>query len=256
MAKSETDDPRPWQVWNITDGHFGSEFAPDPHGSKAQKWAAARWQQMVETMAEQAKTFRIRVGFGGEFTEKGLLSVSLAVEMCRPLMEIGSAFHTVRGTAWHTEDGKADTEVAKILGIKDLSEEWRGVVDGRLIWHTHHGPKPSVSRRGRTNALYNTAADIYVDCLEGRERIPDLWMYGHWHSPASASFSYFDVNGTEHDLKVACFPPWQLKTRYGFKAVPFTPIPWIGAAAYIPSAHKIVHHMTRVPFKYNRGETQ
>lgn len=249
-------DTRPWQFWNLTDLHAGSEFAPNPKGSRPQRWLFRKWEEMIAHMAAESQMYRIRVGAGGEFTEKGLKSISLAVELFQPVMELADEVHLVRGTAWHTDDGVADTEVATILGITDLSEEIRFTLDGRHIWHTHHGPKPAVGVRGRANALNTAAADIYVDCLESGERIPDIWMYGHWHSPATGTHHYFDKTGTEHELKVVCCPPWQVKTRYGFKAVPFTPVPWIGAAVYTPSANSVTHHMWRVPYKYNRGVTR
>jgi len=252
----EIETEKPWQFWNLTDLHAGSEFAPDPKGSKPQKWAARKWDLMIEAMREAKQNYRIWVGGGGEFTEKGLLSVSLAVELWQPVVELADRVHMVRGTAWHTDDGKADNEVARVLGIEDRSEEVRFTLDGRHIWHTHHGPKPAVSPRGRANALNTTAADIYMDCLESGERIPDIWMYGHWHSPATGGHRYFDRKGNQREIKVTCCPPWQLKTRYGFKAVPFTPCPWIGVAVYTPSTNELSHHMWRVPWQYNRGVTR
>lgn len=257
MAKSKEPAPgKPWVFVNWTDEHFGSAFGPNPNGTPLQKWI---WRRMVATnntiLDRFGGKFSLHHGYGGEFVDKGgLFERNLASTNMAKIHAAASASHVVRGTAYHVgEDGDEDTQVAQNLGISDISEAKRFELDGRLIWHTHHGPKPSVKPSTRANALNAAASDIYWNCLENGDRIPDLVIYGHWHQMAVGQHSYIGPDGSVKYIKVAASPAWKVWDRYTFKAVPTAPPAKVGVMLYIPSANKLETISYRVPAQYTRG---
>lgn len=247
---------------NLTDLHALSEYGPSLNkaATPQQAWIAKKINAVYTKGVWFANHgFEVNIGFGGEFVdEPGFQARNMAESLCEPFVRLaratGGKLHALRGTAYHVgEEGDEDTAVAKSLGIRDVSEAKEFRLGGKLIWHSHHGPKPSPKPSARANALNNAASDIYFDCIERQEPVPDLVIYGHWHQHQIGSWHYTDRKGAARELLVVSSPAWKLKDRYAHKVVPLWR-PWIGAVWYLPLQHRIVPQLFGVPKQFLRGK--
>ena len=247
---------KPWLFVNWTDLHFGSKFGPDPTGDKLQRWIYGRMVAAQKEIASTYSGFQIHNGYGGEFTDKGgLQERTLALDVMAPIHKMASNSHAVRGTGYHVgEDGDEDTDVARQLGVPTISEAHQFRLDGKLIWHTHHGPKPGIKPGSRSNSLNSAASDIYYTCLEYGEAIPDLVIYGHYHQLGVGGFPYKAKDGKIRTLQVVASPAWKAPDRYVFQKVPLAPPAQVGVMLYVPSASKLHALVWRVPAQYRRGK--
>lgn len=127
----------------------------------------------------------------------------------------GDLLYIGQGTEAH--DGDEEDAISEALGAETLPNgdsvfDFLPLeINGRLVWIQHQG---APAGRGITegNALHNYMRNIYFTCLEDKRRLPDVIISGHYHRNVYDTFTR-----KEHTIHGIIVPPWQLKTRFGYR---------------------------------------
>ena len=111
----------------------------------------------------------------------------------------------IQGTEVHT--GEEEIKIAADLGA-EISSHVEIKIDGNLLWFVHKGPRAGKGAN-KGNSLRNNLRDIYWECLDYGEPIPDLISYAHVHVP-----DYETFEGRRKTIHGYINPSWQTKTRF------------------------------------------
>jgi len=242
--------------------HYASEQGPDRKGYPEQRWLAKKMDAVFDRGQELANQgFAIVTGFGGEFVDTpGYFGRVMAHKSLQRFVELstksGGHSYAVMGTGFHvSENGEEDIDVADRLGLAEIGDRNVFELDGKLIWHLHHGPKPGKGPN-KSVPLNTEARMIYLDSLMTKERIPDAVFYGHYHQYAVGGHPYLEYpQMIQREVRMVCAPGWKIKDRFTYKVAPHG-FPPIGAVWYIPSADKLAPQLYTVPMKYRDGKVK
>lgn len=128
----------------------------------------------------------------------------------------GDRAFVIQGTEAHDgdeEDGIAEAIQAERLPSGDAVSDFLQVeINNRLIWCLHQGAGVGKGIN-KGNSLRNWMKNKYVERLEQGLRVPDIVMSGHYHDPWYEPLAR-DGKIVMHGL---ILPPWQLKTRFGYR---------------------------------------
>lgn len=119
------------------------------------------------------------------------------------------------GTEAHTT--WIDNEVVQLYSHfgAEFYDELKTVVNGRLLWFTHHGANGG-NGHNEGNAYHNWLKSIYFNSLKEKQRPPDVVVSSHFHKSIS------DVYVQDwHYMYGFLLPSYQMKTRYAIRATPF-----------------------------------
>ena len=133
------------------------------------------------------------------------------MERCGFSLSNGDRLIYVQGTEAHT--GEEEPQIAADLGAA-ISDHIELRINGALLWFVHHGASVG-SGPNEGNALRNRLRDIYYDCVDDGDPIPDMISYSHKHRPVKNVFF-------GHRKKIWGYvnPSWQMKTRFGYMVAP------------------------------------
>ena len=130
--------------------------------------------------------------------------------------ESGDRSFILQGTESHDgddEDGIAEQiKAEKLPSGDDVADFLQSEINNRLIWCLHQGAGVGKGLN-KGNALRNWMKNKYIERLEQGKRPPDIVMSGHYHDPWYEALSR-DGKIVMHGL---ILPPWQLKTRFGYR---------------------------------------
>jgi len=121
------------------------------------------------------------------------------------------------GNGTEVHDGDEEDTIAQQLGAEilpngdDTFDFMEMDINGKLFNFLHQG---AAAGRGLStgNALHNFMKNLYFTCLEDGRRIPDCIISGHYHQDVYDVFTRKDK--MMHGI---ILPPWQLKTRFGYR---------------------------------------
>lgn len=127
----------------------------------------------------------------------------------------GDLLYIGQGTEAH--DGDEEDSIAQQLGAELLPNgdevfDFAPMdVNGKRFWFQHQG---AAAGRGLSegNALHNYMKNIYFTCLEDKRVMPDVIISGHYHRNVYDTFTR-----RERTMHGIILPPWQLKTRFGYR---------------------------------------
>lgn len=127
----------------------------------------------------------------------------------------GDKFYVLSGTETHTQE--KEDYIARELQAEnnpdgsDIFDFLPLEINGKLFWFLHQGAGPG---KGANigNSLVSWMKNKYFELLEAGQRIPDAVISGHYHVPVYTTFTrnYKTIHGV-------ILPPFQLKTRFGYK---------------------------------------
>lgn len=130
---------------------------------------------------------------------------------CKFSTSKGDRLVYVRGTETHT--GEEESRIAADLGA-EIADHVALNVNGALLWFVHDGATPGQGPN-QGNGLRNNLKNIYYDCLEDNEPMPDLVAYAHAHQAVRNSYE-----GRRKLIRGYINPVWQTKTRFAYKVAP------------------------------------
>ena len=127
----------------------------------------------------------------------------------------GDLIYIGDGTEAHDNDD--ENTIAQELGAELLPNGQETFdfmpmdIYGARFWFLHQG---ATAGKGFStgNALHNYLRSQYWSCLEKGRKIPDCIISGHYHQDTYDTFTRNDR--TMHGI---ILPPWQLKTRFGYR---------------------------------------
>jgi len=130
--------------------------------------------------------------------------------------EKGDRAFVLQGTESHDgddEDGIAEAiKAEKLPSGDDVADFLQVEINNRLIWCLHQGAGVGKGAN-KGNALRNWMKNKYIERLEQGKRVPDVVMSGHYHDPWYEPLARMG-RIVMHGL---ILPPWQLKTRFGYR---------------------------------------
>jgi hypothetical protein len=210
----------------------GAKYLP----SKAQSWQWEKWVDFwtrARAVAdhERAKLVTLYVGDltdGDHHNTSQTISrnpeqqfyiafrvVDHAKEIARP-----HRIYVVRGTEVHTgPESASENALARLINASrgETSQEWstwhlRLRVGGVLVDAQHHG-RMGTRPWTRGSALQTLGMQIYIECCEAGDPIPDLAVRADRHQ---YGYSGRDMGG----VPVLQLPAWQLKTAFAHRVAP------------------------------------
>lgn len=120
-----------------------------------------------------------------------------------------------QGTEAHDSD--EEDRISRDLGAEqlpngdDVFDFLPMDINGARFWFLHQGASAGKGVQSG-QALYNWMKNQYFACLEDARTIPSVCISGHFHS--SVYTTYTRKDRTIHGI---ILPPFQLKTRFGFR---------------------------------------
>ena len=127
----------------------------------------------------------------------------------------GDTLAYLQGTQVHV--GIQEQEIARQMGGVEYSDGryvapmMDEVINGVRVWAYHKGVTAGQGQT-RGNACINKMRQVYYQCLQDGDPIPDVIISAHTHDPHSATW-------TRPDGKIMNYlitAPWQDKTRFAF----------------------------------------
>lgn len=226
-------------VVNLDDG--GSYRA-----STAQRWI---WRHFV-AFAQEAAERREQAGgpmvvvLNGELADDNYHSkfqlvdqnpksqMSTAIKALEPLLAIlrpEDRVYVTRGTEAHSGrsawmDDKIGEDIGAVSPSEGIHSYWQLKlnIDGVRFDIAHHPPM-GPGRVPWTQQLFATrmAAFAYMDALQAGEKLPHLFVRGHYHMPSDSYDAY--------PVRALALPSWQLTTSFGYRLGGGRPYPIGGA---------------------------
>jgi hypothetical protein len=228
-------------VITVSDLHVGSTVAIAPHDALStsdghrlrltllQEWLLQAWRT-VWRRAAQLTAGRYALVVNGDaidgvhhrttqlWTRDIALQLRAAIDLLQPHAARAEAVYVVEGTECHDLDtpsplaealGAVSAETDRVAGHRRLRLTVRG---RRADWIHHVG---STSREYlKPNAVWVAASNHQLSCAKYGEPVPVAVTYSHRHS-------YVQARDT---ALVACAtPPWQTRSRYGYRVAPSGP---------------------------------
>ena len=222
-------------VFHVSDLHAGSSVAIcPPHGialedggrympSDPQKWAYARWLELIEIMrASRRAGHHVVLNFGGEFIDNNHHEITqlaaltpvdmriVAIELMQPLVALAHEFYVEKGTDAHSgKGGEHDRVCARELGARSNPFTGQPVfseldldLGGVIFNFAHH-----ISGAGNNKTAGNNIRNELIEMMLDNPAI-NVVLRGHVHTYADTGHNYMPARWG------GVTPSWKLRDDF------------------------------------------